>query len=268
MSDTAPEPTTTLPPAAEDAAWAKALSRKVGLSLSRAQAEAKIADGLARAIAAGQVWRVTYLLTTPLPSLFTRKPALPDVEKVFTSAFDNLGRDPATTARQKFPALYDAHRASPLLLAVLKDEGAVVDLLLQKGAAPFDSASPNPTGYDGPLGAAIFLGKYALVTKLMAQPSVQKELAEKPAFRNYLLLTALGTDCQATLDHLAKCDPELLEKGRVYGDRKAAEFTLGEGVLARKKRLRAEFDAQVKEAPPAKAKKPAPLYRSRQQPEF
>lgn len=267
MTDAAPAPASNLPPpAADDLAWAKALKFRVGRSLFREQADARIADELAKGIKSQNAWRVHYLLTTPLPSLFTRHPSTPDVETVFETAYNNLGEDAQQITRQKFPALYDAARTTPLLFAVIQGFEDVADLLLQRGAQPFLRSETSPTGYDGPIAAAIYHGNYPMVSKLMAQPAVQQELAEKPAFRNYLLLTALGTDCQATLDHLAKCDPELLEKGRVYGDRKASEFTLGEGVLARRRQLREDFDRKAKDRPPVKGMKPAPLYRPRQAP--
>jgi hypothetical protein len=88
------------------------------------------------------------------------------------------------------------------------------------------------------------------ITLLMAQPAVKKELESDSKFRNYLLLTVLGTDCAATLAHLAKCDPDLLEKGRVYGDHKASEFTLGEGIFAYREKLKLQraFEASQKPA--------------------
>lgn len=221
-----------------DQQWAKQLRRKVGRQILRGTADAIVADALAAAIEKKQLSRVTYLLTVPLPSLFSRHPKLPDAETAFSDAWAGLGDSAREKARYNLPHLYNRHRSTPLGTAVLADSLPAAEQLLARGAQAFHASASSPTGYDGPLGAAIFLGKTEFMSLLMAQPLVTQELQTAPAFRNHLLLTALGTDCAATLKHLAQCDPELMEKGRVYGGRKAEEFTLGEGIFAYREKLK------------------------------
>ncbi len=230
---------------ASDRQWARKLGRRLGLQAFRVSANALIADELARAIDKQHARRVEYLLAAPLPSLFNKHPQLPNPDSAFTDAWNRLSEFAHEKARKKYPDLYDKHSLSPLSAAVLADFPAGVDMLLAKGAIPFHRNPASPTGYGGALGAAVFHGKLDLVTKLMAQACVQAELQSQPAFRNYLLLTAVGTDCQATLDHLCKCDPDMAEKGRVYGDRKVSDFALGDGIFAARDRLKAKraFDA-------------------------
>jgi hypothetical protein len=256
----------------EDKNWARKLKRKVGRQIFRPAADAIVADELARALRQQNLARVEFLLTTPLPSLFSRKPPLPHPESAFEDAWNGLSPNSREKTRYKLPFLYDGHSTTPLGLAVLKSFFDGVELLLEKGACAFHAVPQNPAGYGGPLGASIFHGKNDLTALLMKQPSVQKELQENPAFRNWLLLTAVGTDCAATLAHLAKCDPELLEKGRVYGDQKASDFTLGEGIFAYKEKLKAQRVFEAASKPPSDKYGAGPKYRPRtlpdNQPEF
>lgn len=255
----------TMDASTDDLAWARKLKNRVGRQILRTRADAIVADALGTAIKKQQLWRVEFLLQTPLPSLFTRQPTLPNPNSVFADAWQGLSDAAREKARYRFSPLYDNHRTSPLTAAVLAGFNSGVELLLAKGAAPFYRSSASPSGYGGALGAAIFLGKYDAITLLMSQPVVKQELETQPKFRNYLLHTALGTDCAATLAHLAKCDPDLLEKGRVYGDHKAEEYTLGDGIFAYREKLKLQraFEASQNAAVskyghPPKNRKPSP----------
>ncbi|TAL28939.1 MAG: hypothetical protein EPN97_13865 [Alphaproteobacteria bacterium] len=252
---------------AADKNWARQLKRRVGRQISRSAANAIIADELAQALRQQNLLQVEFLLTTPLPSLFSRKPALPHPETAFEDAWKGMSENAREKARYWVPALYDAHRNSPLGMAVLAGFTPGVEMLTAKGACPFQTMPQNPAGYGGPLGAAIFHGKEDLITLLMKQPAVQEELKAEPKFRNYLLLTALGTDCAATLAHLATCDPELMEKGRAYGDRKASDFTLGEGIFAYKEKLKARRAFEAANKPLSDKYGAGPKYRPRTLPE-
>ena len=251
----------------EDQDWARKLKRRVGYQLFRSGANAIVANELARAIEKKQLWRLNYLLTTPLPSLFARKPALPNPETAFEDAWKGMFQKYQEKARYDLPSLYDLHRSTPLGAAVYAGFSEGAEMLLEKGASVFHAVPQNPTGYGGPLGASIFHGKNDLTELLMKQPSVQKELQEKPAFRNWLLLTVLGTDCAASLEHLAKCDPELMEKGRAYGDHKASEFTLGEGIFAYKEKLKVQRAFEAASKPASSKYGTGPKYRPRTLPE-
>lgn len=251
----------------EDKDWARKLKRKVGYQPLRSTANAIVAQEVARAIEKKQLWRLNYLLTTPLPSLFSRRPALPDPETVFKDAWSDLFQSAQEKARYKLPSLYDRHCNTPLETAVLTGFFDGVAMLLEKGGAAFHVMPQNPIGYGGALGASIFHGKNDMTALLMKQPAVQKELQEKPEFRNWLLLTAVGTDCAATLAHLAVCDPDLLEKGRIYGDHKAAEFTLGEGIFADKEKLKAKRAFDAAQNPPSSKYGNGPKYRPHKRPD-
>jgi hypothetical protein len=250
-------------PEAADTAWEKDLRCRIARTAFRSEAEAKIAEEIAKAIRQKRADRLRFLLDTPLPSFFSRHPKTPDVERVF-DALHNLGENGENEARQKYPHLYDMRGTTPLMSAVIAGGRETVEVLLEKGAAPFQIAPSNPTGYAGPLGAAIFLGRYDLVEILMVHPKTQEELAEKPAFRNWLLLTAIGSDCAKTLEHLAACDPELLEKGRVYGDHRAADFSLGEGVHAYALKLKEQRAREEAERSKENKYGGGPLYRKRE----
>lgn len=256
----------------DDNNWARKLKSRVGRQLFRSSADAIVANELAQALRKQQLSRVKFLLTTPLPSLFSRKPVPPHPEMAFDDAWKGLSASSREKARYHLPFLYDLHGATPLGAAVLSGffEGAA--LLLEKGACAFHAMPQNPTGYGGPLGASIFHGRNDLTELLMKQPAVQKELQQKPEFRNWLLLTALGTDCAATLAHLATCDPELMEKGRAYGDRKAADFTLGEGIFAYKEKLKAQRAFEAAQKPASSKYGSGPQYRpharAQHEPEF
>jgi hypothetical protein len=245
----------------EDLLWAKRLKSRVGRQLLRATADAIVADALAGAIKKKQLWRVDFLLETPLSSVFARSPAPVSPDSAFSEAWKGMWNKTRENARYKLPELYDNQRTSPLTAAVLSGFTEGAELLLKKGAAPFEKSDASPTGYTGPLRAAIFRGNEDMITLLMSQPAVKAELAAEPKFRNWILLTALGTDCAATLAHVATCDPELMEKGRVYGDHKAEEFKLGDGIFAAKERLKAQRAFEASQKPKASKYGDGPKYR-------
>jgi hypothetical protein len=245
----------------DDLSWARKLKSQVGRQLLRSTADAIVADALAVAIKKKQLWRVDYLLGTPLNSVFEKSPAPVSADSAFAQAWKGMWEKTRENACHKLPALYDNQKTSPLTAAVLAGfiEGA--ELFLKKGAAPFEKSAASPTGYTGPLRAAIFHGNEAMITLLMSQPAVKQELAAEPKFRNWILLTALGTDCAATLAHVAKCDSELMEKGRVYGDRKAEEFTLGEGIFAYREKLKLQRAFEESQKPKTSKYGDGPKYR-------
>jgi hypothetical protein len=247
----------------EDLMWARKLKRVVGRQLLRSTADALVADALAGAIKKKQLWRVDFLLETPLSSAFSRSPAPVSADSAFEAAWNGMWSKTREKARYKFPALNDNQRTCPLTAAAIAGFTDGAELLLKKGAAPFEKRASSPTGYTGPLSAAIFYGKEDMISLLMAQPAVKAELAAEPKFRNWILLTALGTDCAATLAHVAKCDPELMEKGRVYGDHKAEEFKLGEGIFAAKEKLKAQRAFEAAQNPPKSKYGHGPKYRPR-----
>jgi hypothetical protein len=250
---------------ADDFDWARKLKSRVGRQFFRSTADAIVADALGKALEKKQDWRVAYLLETPLPSLFTKQPSPLNPDGAFEDAWKGLSDTAQEKARYKFPSLSDNHRTAPLTAAALAGDLETVKLLAEKGASPFYRTDASPTGYGGALGAAIFRGQDDIVSFLMSQPAVKQELDAEPKFRNYLLLTALGTDCAATLAHLAKCDPDLLEKGRVYGDHKASEFTLGEGIFAAREKLKLQRAFEESQQPKtSKYGDGGPKYRPRE----
>ena len=248
-------------PSNNDHIWADKLKRRVGRQVFRSTANALVADAVAEAIKGKQLWRLEFLLTTPLPSLFKKQPPLPHPDSAFADAWTGLSDAARDKARYDFPALSDNQRTRPLTATVLAGFIGGAEFLLGKGAAPFQRTTSSPTGYTGALGAAIFQGNEAAITLLMSQPAVKEELNTEPKFRNYLLLTAIGTNCAATLAHLATCDPDLLEKARVYGDHKASEFTLGDGIFADREKLKLQRAFEASQKPVVSKYGNGPSYR-------
>lgn len=196
-----------------DRIWGEKLKRRLFWQPFDEKARAAVAAEIAAAIGKKDLHRLQFLLLTPFTRALSRTPLVVDAENIFAH-------------------LYGHEKSTPLALAVIKgfDEGA--KLLLQHGALPFKKTEYG-LGYTGAISAAIFYDRRELMADLLLHKTAQEELKAQPGFRNYLLHAALGTDNAATLSHLLAIDPEMAEKGVVYGDRKAADFTLGTGVLNR-----------------------------------
>lgn len=242
MADSAQARPEIPPPSAEDLRWAEKLKRRILWTPLPARAQAKLAEALGQAIEKKRLWRLDFLLSTPLKRLGAKQPVPLGVNDAFASAWaalegDWLATKPAAdVARRDYPALYAHQRTPPLTAAVIAGFTQGAALLLAQGAAPFAPAPHVKAGFQGAIAAAIFRGNEDMMTLLMQDKAVQDELSRNPAFRNFILFTALGTDNAATLRHLATLDTDLLEKAVVYDGKKAADFTLGNGVLNRPKK--------------------------------
>lgn len=170
------------------------------------------------------------LLGGGLKSIFNKDIAVSDPEGAFENALEKLGKIDAITLRTRYPHLYKNQKTTPLSLAVITGFHAGATLLIEKGAKIFHENDAVKSGYTGPLGAAIFRGDAEMIRLLMQHESVQNELNTKPQFRNYLLHAAAGADNAVSLQTIAECDPQFMEKARAYGTMKPADFKLGAGI--------------------------------------
>ncbi|MEZ0261187.1 MAG: ankyrin repeat domain-containing protein [Alphaproteobacteria bacterium] len=204
-------------------AWAQSLRDRRSDAVLRAEA-------LAQAIENKDIQKMQVLLSPGLKTIFNNDIAALTPDAAFKTAFEKTGKLDATIFRKRYPYLYKNQKTTPISLAVITGFHEGVKLLVEKGAKIFEENPKVKSGYTGALGAAIFRGDAEMITLLMNHESVQNELNTKPAFRNYLLHTAASADNALSLQTIAACDADFMEKARAYDTMKASDFKLGTGI--------------------------------------